>query len=90
MLTAFIFLTMNLNDNDLLWLQLAFTPEMRPRHIPALMEAFGSGKNIVTADLLSLTGLGGLPPAVATAISSGAGKDKAEKEIELMEKTRFG
>lgn len=79
---------MDLLENDLLWLQLAFIPELRPKHIPPLVAYFGDVKNIVTADLLSLTGHGGLPAAAASGIASGAGREKADQELELMQKNQ--
>ena len=77
---------MNLCENDYNWLQLVSTPALKPKNIPPLVEHFGDASNILSADLLSLTSKGGLSAAAASEILSGAGKEKADAEIELMEK----
>lgn len=85
---------MSLCQEHLLWLELALTPELSPRHVPGLLNRFGSIDGIYAAGLLDL-GSAGLSPAAAAALAERAGRAKAEAEAEVLEKNnvslvRFG
>lgn len=77
---------MNVSKKNLLWLEFALTPEVQPRHVRPLIEAFGDIENIFAADHLALAGRGGISPGAAAGLSQHAGREAAERELKLMEK----
>ena len=77
---------MTREDTDLLWLELALTPEVKPRHMRPLWDAFGSIEEIFAADYLAIGSIEGMSPGAATGIASRSGKEAAEKEFERLEK----
>lgn len=72
--------------HDLLWLELALTPEVQPRHLRGLLAAFGDIAGICGADRLSLAGRGGLPAGAAAGLAAREGAAAAEHEWRTLER----
>lgn len=77
---------MEMLPHDLLWLELAFTPEVQPRHLKGLLDGFGDIASVCGADHLSLAGRGGLPAGAAHGLASRAGAEAAEKEFKILQR----
>jgi DNA processing protein len=76
---------MRMCQEELLWLELALTPEVPPRSLNALLQHYGDLESIFTAGLLEL-GSAGLGPSAAAALANRAGRERAEREAEVLER----
>jgi DNA processing protein len=77
---------MELKDSDLLWLELALTPEVQPRHLHSLLNALEDVRTIFGASHLTLGSVEGMTPGAAAGIAGRAGKEAAERELEFVTK----
>ena len=76
--------------HNMLWLELALTPEVQPRFVTALVQYFKTIEEIFSANHLSLGSNGKLPPGAAGAIVARAGKKAAEEEAEKLHEHGIG
>ena len=74
---------MTLSREELLWLELALTPEVQPHHLPPLLAAFGGVEGVFAAGLMEL-GAAGVSAGAAAGINNRAGREAAEAEAERM------
>jgi len=70
---------MGYDKSAMLWLELALTPELLPRHLPSLLERFGDVESVFEAGLLEL-GACGLDGGAARGLEARAGRRAAEEE----------
>ncbi len=77
---------MAFSDKDLLWLELVHTPEFAPRYIPSLLERFGGIERVFEAGLLELGEIGS---SAAGGIAARAGRNAAQREAEMLEKSEI-
>ena len=80
---------MGIGEKDMLWLELALTPEVTPRFVPALLERFGEIEAVFKAGLLDL-GAAGLSGGAARGIETRAGRGAAEQEAKILESEGIG
>lgn len=74
---------MGYDKSAMLWLELALTPELQPRHLPLLLERFGDVESVFEAGLLEL-GACGLDGGAARGLETRAGRGAAEEEAERL------
>ena len=80
---------MGIGAKEMLWLELALTPEVTPRCVPPLLEHFGEIESVFKAGLLDL-GAAGLSGGAARGIETRAGRKAAEGEAEILEAEGIG
>ena len=74
---------MALSREELLWLELALTPEVHPNHLPPLVESFGGVEAIFAAGLMEIRAAG-VSAGAAAGISTRAGREAAKAEAKRM------
>jgi DNA processing protein len=80
---------MGFSEKELLWLELALTPEMSPRHLCALLSELGGIDTVFGASLLEL-GKCGLGGGAANGVLARAGRKEAEREVAILEREGIG